>query len=78
MGDGAALPGCQKQLLILSVHPAGPAGRFFRDIGSSFGHWSGPSGCGKNFVYSISRCGHGAAALGPDWAPAGPNCDVCL
>ena len=44
--------------------------RFYRDIGSSFGHWSGH---GKNlFIISISGCGHGTAAVGPDRA-GGPE-----
>ena len=50
--------------------------RLYRDIGSSFGHWSGH---GKNlFIISISGCGHGTAAVGPDPGPpgrAGLNCD---
>jgi hypothetical protein len=45
--------------------------RFYRDIESSLGHWSGH---GKNlFIISISGCGHGTAAVRPD--RAGPNCD---
>jgi hypothetical protein len=48
--------------------------RFYRDIGSSLGLWSGH---GTNLFYiSISGCGHGTAAVGP--ARSGPNCDGLL
>jgi hypothetical protein len=67
----------KKVTVVDSARRPSPTIRFYRDIGSSLGH-SSWSGHGKpenlfNTMISISCCGHGTAAVGPD--RAGPNCD---